>query len=72
MYAQYVFYALLFLLSFAAGEGILNENVYIKQFAFGAAFVAMILISAVRPSNKTQPRQDNLSEQRIPKDLLPP
>jgi hypothetical protein len=35
-------------------------------------FVAMILISAVRPSNKTQSRQDNLSGQRIPKDFLPP
>jgi hypothetical protein len=26
----------------------------------------------VEPINKTQPRQDSLSEQRIPKDLLPP
>jgi tetratricopeptide (TPR) repeat protein len=52
MYAQYIFYAFLFLVSFAAGGGILNENIYIKQFAFGAVFVAMILISVVRPSDK--------------------
>jgi hypothetical protein len=49
MYAKYIFCALIFLVSFTAGQGALNENVYIKQFAFGAAFTAMTVVTLVIP-----------------------
>ena len=45
IHAPYIIYSLMFLASFAAGDGALNWNVYIKQFAFGVAFAAMIAIS---------------------------
>ncbi|MDR1171709.1 MAG: O-antigen ligase family protein [Bacteroidales bacterium] len=54
MYAKYVFYSLMFLVSFAVGQGALNENAYIKQFAFGAAFTAMTVVALVFPDRNKQ------------------
>jgi len=45
----YIIYFLMFLASFAAGNGILNENIYIKQFAFGIVFAAMLAIACFIP-----------------------
>jgi len=47
--SNYLIYTLLFLVSFVAGNGILNENIYIKQFAFGVAFVAMTVVNLFLP-----------------------
>jgi hypothetical protein len=51
-----VIYSLLFLVSFAvAKQGLLNENVYVKQFAFGIVFIAVLTISLIQSfkQNKT-------------------
>lgn len=56
MYYAYIFYSLLFLVSFAiARPGLLNENVYVKQFAFGIVFVAMLVLCLIQSlkQNKT-------------------
>jgi hypothetical protein len=45
----YFFYSLLFLVSFTiAKQGILNENTYVKQFAFGIAFIIMLIVSLIQ------------------------
>jgi hypothetical protein len=49
IYLNYIFYSLLFIVSFAvAGQGILNQNEYVKQFVFGIAFVIMVIISMIQ------------------------
>lgn len=56
MYYTYIIYSLLFLVSFAIAEqGLLNENVYVKQFAFGIVFIVMLAISLIQSfkQNKT-------------------
>ncbi len=42
-------YSLLFLTSFAVvKQGILNENIYVKQFAFGIVFIVALVISIIQ------------------------
>jgi hypothetical protein len=41
---MYIFYSLLFLVSFVVWKGALNENIYIKEFAF----VAMIIVAIIQ------------------------
>lgn len=56
MYYTYIFYSLLFLVSFAVAEqGLLNENVYVKQFTSGIVFITMLAISLIQSlkQNKT-------------------
>jgi hypothetical protein len=45
---MYIFYSLLFLVSFVACNGTLNENIYIKEFAFGFTFAAMIIVAIIQ------------------------
>jgi hypothetical protein len=45
---MYIFYSLLFVVSFVASQGALNENIYIKEFAFGFAFAAMIIVAIIQ------------------------
>jgi hypothetical protein len=44
-----IIYSMMFLASFAVGQGELNWNVYIKQFAFGVAFAIMVAVSLCLP-----------------------
>ncbi|MDR1595270.1 MAG: O-antigen ligase family protein [Prevotellaceae bacterium] len=48
VYLTYIFYSLLFLVSFAACKGTLNENIYIKEFAFGTVFATMIIVAIIQ------------------------
>ncbi|MCE5204772.1 MAG: hypothetical protein LLF80_01510 [Porphyromonadaceae bacterium] len=53
MYYVYIIYSLLFLVSFAVAEqGILNENAYVKQFAFGIVFIVALAISLIQSSKE--------------------
>lgn len=56
MHYIYIVYSLLFLISFSfANQGLLNENVYVKQFVFGIIFIVMLAISLIQSlkQNKT-------------------
>jgi hypothetical protein len=48
VYLTYIFYSLLFLVSFVAWKGALNENIYIKEFAFGFTFAAMVIVAIIQ------------------------
>jgi hypothetical protein len=48
VYRMYIFYSLLFVVSFVAWKGALNENIYVKEFAIGCAFAIMIIITIIQ------------------------
>jgi Lipid A core - O-antigen ligase and related enzymes len=54
MYGKYIIFLLMLLPSFAAGQGELNWNMYIKQFAFAASFSLMVVVSLFLPQKVRQ------------------
>ena len=69
MHYTYIIYSLLFLVSFAfARQTLLNENVYVKQFAFGIVFIILLAGSMISSFKQRQVKIKVLSI--TPGDLL--